>query len=76
MLDTAEPDGANESPISGSEVPGGWYVVFLNDIEHPYPTSTVFGYGTSLMKLRGASTTWKLTANLPIQFTKLNAERA
>ena len=36
LIDTAEPDEANESPISGSEVPGGWFVLFLNDIVHPY----------------------------------------
>ena len=36
LIDTAEPDEANESPISGSELPGGWYVLFLNDIVHPY----------------------------------------
>jgi hypothetical protein len=36
LVDTAEPDEANESPISGSELPGGWYVLFLNDLIHPY----------------------------------------
>ncbi len=36
LIDTAEPDEANESPASGSELPAGWYVLFLNDVMHPY----------------------------------------
>lgn len=36
LIDTGEPDGVNESPISGSELPCGWYVLFLNDVTHPY----------------------------------------
>jgi hypothetical protein len=36
LVDTDEADPANETPISGSELPGGWYALFLNDIIHPY----------------------------------------
>lgn len=36
LIDTAEPDEANESPISGSELPARWYVLFLNEFMHPY----------------------------------------
>lgn len=36
LVDTQERDEANESPISGSELPGGWYVLFLSDVAHPY----------------------------------------
>jgi hypothetical protein len=33
LRDTGEPDEYNEEPVSGAEIPGGWYVVFSNDIE-------------------------------------------
>lgn len=36
LVDTAESDEANESPVSGAELPGGWYLLFLNDIVHPF----------------------------------------
>jgi hypothetical protein len=36
LHDTGESDEANESPASGAELPMGWYVVFLNDINHPF----------------------------------------
>lgn len=36
LIDTTEPDEANESPASGSELPARWYVLFLNDVMHPY----------------------------------------
>jgi hypothetical protein len=36
LRDTNEDDEANESPVSGAELPGGWYVLFLNDLTHPY----------------------------------------
>jgi hypothetical protein len=36
LRDTGESDEANESPASGAELPTGWYVVFLNDITHPF----------------------------------------
>lgn len=36
LVDTTESDEANESPVSGAQLPGGWYILFLNDIVHPY----------------------------------------
>lgn len=36
LADTGEPDEANESPISGAELPTGWYVLFFNDHAHPF----------------------------------------
>jgi len=36
LCDTAEVDRVNESPVSGAELPTGWYVLFLNDVLHPY----------------------------------------
>jgi hypothetical protein len=36
LVDTTEPDEANESSISGAELPGGEYILFLNDLNHPY----------------------------------------
>jgi hypothetical protein len=38
LRDTSELDEANESPASGAELPTGWYVVFLNDLTHPFVT--------------------------------------
>jgi hypothetical protein len=35
VIDTTEPDEANESPISGAALRDGWYLVFLNDCFHP-----------------------------------------
>jgi hypothetical protein len=31
LQDTGEPEEANESPFSGAEFPGGWFVLFSND---------------------------------------------
>jgi len=36
LKDTDEPDEANQSPVSGAEVPGGWYMLFFNDVGHPF----------------------------------------
>jgi|CXWL01.1.fsa_nt_gi hypothetical protein len=36
LQDTGEPDVANESAASGAELPGGWYILFLNDVMHPF----------------------------------------
>jgi hypothetical protein len=36
LRDSGESDEANESPVSGAELPKGWYVLFLNDIAHPF----------------------------------------
>lgn len=36
LVDTGEPDDANDYPVSGAELPGGWYLLFLNDYAHPY----------------------------------------
>jgi hypothetical protein len=36
LADTNEPGEANESPVSGAALPGGWYLLFLNDYAHPY----------------------------------------
>lgn len=36
LTDTGEPDEACESPVCGAELPDGWYVLFLNDYDHPY----------------------------------------
>lgn len=33
--DTGEPDECCDSPVCGCELPGGWYLLFLNDICHP-----------------------------------------
>jgi hypothetical protein len=35
LADTGEVDGANESPVAGASLPNGWYVLFLNDYDHP-----------------------------------------
>jgi hypothetical protein len=34
--DTGEVDEANEAPVSGAELPTGWYALFLNDFTHPF----------------------------------------
>jgi hypothetical protein len=39
LVDTGVVDEVNESPISGSELPGGWYLVFLNDVSHLFADS-------------------------------------
>lgn len=36
LVDTSETDEANESPVSGAQLPGGWYLLFLNDFAHPF----------------------------------------
>jgi hypothetical protein len=36
LVDTGEIDEANESPICGAELPGAWYVLFLNDVVHSF----------------------------------------
>jgi hypothetical protein len=36
LLDSGETDEANESPASGAQLPTDWYVVFLNDLSHPF----------------------------------------
>jgi hypothetical protein len=36
LADTGEADEANESPVSGASLPNGWYVLFLNDYDHPF----------------------------------------
>lgn len=41
LTDSGEHDEANESPVSGAALPGGWYVVFLNDVVHPYAQKAV-----------------------------------
>ncbi len=35
FVDTDEEDEVNESPVSGAQLPGGWYVIFFNDVLHP-----------------------------------------
>jgi hypothetical protein len=35
LRDTCEVDEANETPISGAQLPNGWFVVFMNDFTHP-----------------------------------------
>jgi hypothetical protein len=35
LADTGEADEANESPVSGASLPNGWYVLFLNEYDHP-----------------------------------------
>ncbi|MGI4718486.1 MAG: hypothetical protein ACRYGO_13505 [Janthinobacterium lividum] len=35
LIDTGEPDEANERPISGAALPDGGYLVFFNDMAHP-----------------------------------------
>ena len=52
LVDTGEPDEANESPISGGELPGGWYLMFFNDIVHPFtrkPQLTKISAGGSVL---------------------------
>jgi hypothetical protein len=39
LRDSGETDDANESPVSGAELPMGWYVLFLNDLTHPFVES-------------------------------------
>jgi hypothetical protein len=36
LVDTGETDEANESPISGAQLPEGWYIMFFNDLTHPF----------------------------------------
>lgn len=36
LVDTTDSDEANESPVSGAQLPGGWYVLFLNQFDHPF----------------------------------------
>lgn len=36
LTDTREADECNDAPITGSAIPYGWYVVFLNNICHPF----------------------------------------
>jgi hypothetical protein len=36
--DTGEADEYNETPFSGAELPGGWYIVFSNDFGFVTPT--------------------------------------
>jgi hypothetical protein len=31
LKDTGEPDEFNETPFSGAEIPGGWFILFSND---------------------------------------------
>ena len=37
LRDTGEADSVNESPLSGAEVPGGWFILFSNDVEFISP---------------------------------------
>jgi hypothetical protein len=37
LRDTGEADNANEAPLSGAEVPGGWFIVLSNDVEFISP---------------------------------------
>lgn len=36
LSDTNEVDEANESSVSGAELPDGWYILFFNDVVHPF----------------------------------------
>jgi hypothetical protein len=36
LVDTTEDDEANESPVSGAQLPNDWYLLFLNDLIHPF----------------------------------------
>jgi hypothetical protein len=31
LKDTGEPDEFNETPFSGADIPGGWFILFCND---------------------------------------------
>jgi hypothetical protein len=31
LEDTGERDEVNEAPLSGAEIPGGWFILFSND---------------------------------------------
>jgi hypothetical protein len=33
LKDTGAPDELNETPFSGAEIPGGWFILFSNDFE-------------------------------------------
>ena len=52
LVDTGEEDEANESPISGTQLPGGWTLLFLNDCTHPFVSDeslkTLSGGGVAL----------------------------
>ena len=37
LRDTGEADRENESPLSGAEIPDGWFIVFSNDVEFISP---------------------------------------
>jgi hypothetical protein len=43
FADTGEPDEYSESPVSGAELAGGWYVLFFNDVAHPLALPTSLG---------------------------------
>jgi hypothetical protein len=36
LRDSQESDEANESPISGASLPTGWFLLFLNQVTHPF----------------------------------------
>lgn len=36
LVDTGETDYANECPLSGTALPGGWYLLYVNEIVNPY----------------------------------------
>lgn len=40
LSETGIVDEANESPISGAELPGSWYLLFLNDFDHPFTAAS------------------------------------
>lgn len=37
LVDTGEPDEANEAPFSGALLPTGWFIVFSNDFDFATP---------------------------------------
>ena len=37
LRDTGEIDEANEAPLSGAEIPGGWFILFSNDFGFASP---------------------------------------
>jgi hypothetical protein len=36
LRDSGKADEGNETPASGAELPTGWYVLFLNNLTHPF----------------------------------------
>jgi hypothetical protein len=41
LRETGTPESFSEWPVGAAELPGGWYLLFLNDFVHPFTAETV-----------------------------------